>query len=104
MIVLEKGSRLTGTWRGRNVNILRTIGGRLEPTRPAAATLGIMNDSDNTGRHPSRTWTLSRCTVTPSERCILLMVKHPGFVPVKTRLAASLGEAKARSLYETLAC
>lgn len=41
--------------------------------------------------------------MTPSERCILLMVKHPGFVPVKTRLAASLGEAKARSLYEALA-
>ncbi|NPU84524.1 MAG: glycosyltransferase [Syntrophaceae bacterium] len=37
------------------------------------------------------------------ERCVLLMVKHPGFVPVKSRLAAALGPEAARSLYEALA-
>lgn len=36
------------------------------------------------------------------DRCLLLMVRHPGFVPVKTRLAAAVGPDAARSLYESM--
>ncbi len=37
------------------------------------------------------------------ECCVLLMVKHPDYAPVKTRLAADIGPEAARSLYEAMA-
>jgi rSAM/selenodomain-associated transferase 1 len=36
-------------------------------------------------------------------RCIIVFVKHPGLTPVKTRLAAEIGKAKAGELYNFFA-
>ncbi|HOI74481.1 MAG TPA: DUF3047 domain-containing protein [Syntrophales bacterium] len=49
MMVLERGSRLAGTWREESVDVLRDYRRAFGVDPPATATLGIMNDSDNTG-------------------------------------------------------
>lgn len=49
LVALEKGSRLAGQWREESVDILRDYRRAFGTDPPATASLGIMNDSDNTG-------------------------------------------------------
>ncbi len=49
MIALEKGPRFAGQWREESADILRDYRRAFGTDPPAQASLGIMNDSDNTG-------------------------------------------------------
>lgn len=49
MIALEKGPRYAGQWREESADILRDYRRAFGTDPPAQASLGIMNDSDNTG-------------------------------------------------------
>lgn len=49
MILLQKGSANAGKWKVENVNIINDYKSAFGKDPPAAATIAIMNDSDNTG-------------------------------------------------------
>jgi hypothetical protein len=49
MIFLEKGSSHVGQWADEEVNILKDYEAIFKKKPPRHATIGIMNDSDNTG-------------------------------------------------------
>jgi hypothetical protein len=49
LLALEKGPRFVGQWRDENVDILRDYRRAFGTDPPVQASLGIMNDSDNTG-------------------------------------------------------
>lgn len=49
MILLEKGGRLAGVWVQEDIDIIRDYERAFGEKPPARATIGIMNDSDNTG-------------------------------------------------------
>lgn len=49
LLALEKGPRFVGRWRDESADILRDYRRAFGTDPPAAASLGIMNDSDNTG-------------------------------------------------------
>ncbi len=51
MIVLQTGPEKTGTWLEEEVHILEDYRKAFGKDPPAAASLAIMNDSDNTGEH-----------------------------------------------------
>jgi hypothetical protein len=49
MIILESGADHAGEWRTEQVNILEDYEAAFGEAPPDTASLGIMNDSDNTG-------------------------------------------------------
>jgi len=49
LLALEKGARFAGQWRDEGVDILRDYRRAFGTDPPIQASLGIMNDSDNTG-------------------------------------------------------
>jgi hypothetical protein len=49
MILLEKGEKNVGKWVEEEVNIIADYRRTFGEDPPAKATIGIMNDSDNTG-------------------------------------------------------
>ena len=49
MIILESGAEHAGEWRTEQVNILEDYEAAFGEAPPDTASLGIMNDSDNTG-------------------------------------------------------
>jgi hypothetical protein len=51
MIALESGTKKVGTWQEEEVNILEDYRKAFGAEPPAKASLGIMNDSDNTAEH-----------------------------------------------------
>jgi len=50
LIALEKGKGKTGAWQHEEVNILQDYRAAFGTDPPAAASIAIMNDSDNTGQ------------------------------------------------------
>jgi hypothetical protein len=51
MIILEKGDKKTGRWVPEAVNIISDYRRAFGVNPPEKATVGIMNDSDNTKGH-----------------------------------------------------
>jgi len=51
VVALESGARKAGAWQEEQVDILQDYRRMFRAEPPAKASLGIMNDSDNTGEH-----------------------------------------------------
>jgi Protein of unknown function (DUF3047) len=51
VVALESGTKKVGTWQEEQVDILQDYKRMFGTEPPAKASLGIMNDSDNTGEH-----------------------------------------------------